>query len=600
MRFSFLIGIVFLLVYSVSGYAQQLEDYAISFRSQNELFNVNYGNNIRTMSDIKQIISRNKDVILTGNGHICLVAPIGHDGENNPNLMNLAALRAVAIRNYLKQNFRMLTDWSFTFYYDNSREYNNTIEVSYLPYNIPINISSTIHSVGKGSNLSKIEQSLSKYVKIPYLSDAPLLENDTTARSIFDRINTLATNPVDVEPRPGSHLSEKTLIAIHYRWDKYYIDTLYLSNAENLYLLDSILSSSNSKYIDTLTIVASASPEGQPLYNKRLSERRAQTIRRYILNKYKTILPDRVVTEARGENWSGLRNFVINDINLPSRDEVLAIIDSPLGSEDKQSKIMELNDGVTYYRYILPNYYRYLRNGASVLIAYSPYMPPPPLFALAPEAVPLPKIKVKPMPPPVIEQNPKPIVSYPVAFKSNLLLDAIGALNIAVEVPIRNNFSVVGDFAYSYWRTPKNLHAFQTLQYGLEGRYWFGVSDRKKTKNKEWDKPLRGWNVALYGILCTRYDAQWNDGYQGDGFWSAGVAGGYALPVSRNLTFEFSLGLGYIYTPEYRHYHRPEYDANGKYHLMWQETGSFGVFSVTKASVSLVWLLRNEKKGGRK
>lgn len=372
---------------------------------------------------------------------------------------------------------------------------------------------------------------------------------------------------------------------------------MYLSNPENLHLLDSILNSDNSRYIDTLTIVSYASPEGHPDYNQRLSERRAKTIKDYIIGRYKAISPERIVTRARGENWQGLRKFVVNDPALPSRDKVLQIIDSSLPDIQKQDFLTKLNGGTTYYRYILPNYYRYLRNGSSVLINYTRT----PVAAVIDEPRPMLETRLEPLLVPLFFMtNPQPVVRYPIALKTNLLFDAVGAPNIGIEVPIGMHFSVVGDFAYAYWRSPKNLYALQTLEGGVEGRYWFGVSDRKKQKNAEWAKPLRGWNVGLYAMYCSRYDVQWIDGYQGDGFWSAGLTAGYATPVGRNLTLEFSLAAGYFYTKEYRHYHQPEYDKNGKYHLMWQQTGSLGTFSLTKARVSLVWLIPNRQKGGLK
>lgn len=589
-----LIKILFLLLYTEITYAQQNEVYPIAFRSGSDVLYDYYKDNSKRLAAVKQFISCNEDVILTGNGHIRIVAPIGDDGKDNPIAINLAALRAAVLRSYLRKNFRMLTNWSFTFHFDNSRPANNTIEITYIPHAIPVSLSSAIYYTEEKYNLSRIKSVLSKYKKMPYLDDTPAFANDAATRIHFDRINAIATNPINVEPKTDEPNPKKLLIAIHYRWDKDNLDSLYLSNPENLYLLDSILTSVNAKYIDTLPIVSYASPEGQVNYNQRLSERRAKTIKDYIINNYKTITPEQVTTEARGENWEGLRNLAINDQGLPSRNEILNIIDSPLSDSQKQSRLTKLNGGVTYYRYILPNYYRYLRNGASILITYSPDLPKDTIPVIIPEP--------KPNPEPIIipEPAPKPVTRYPIAFKTNLLFDVIGAPNIGIEIPIGSSFSIVGDFTYAYWRSPKNRYALQTCQGGVEGRYWFDASDKKKQKKTEWAKPLRGWNVGTYAMYCSRYDAQWIDGYQGDGFWSVGITGGYAAPIARNLTLEFSLAAGYFRTPEYRHYHQPEYDTNGKYHLMWQETGRFGTFTLTKAHISLVWLINSEKKGKQK
>lgn len=601
-RIFVLMTMTLLLVFADAhmAYAQRDLVSSIEFRPGSDVLYDRYGNNVNELAEAKQLLSHYEDVIMTGNGHVRLVAMIGGDKKNDPVAINLAAIRAAVVRNYLKQNFRMFTNWSFTFCLDDTRGYDDEIEVQYVPYAIPADVSSEIYYTDNKNDVLAVKRALSKYGTLPYVSDGPAFVHDTVVRARFDMINVIATNPVDVNPQDGEANSEKLLIAIHYRWDKDNLDSLYLSNPENLQLLDSILNSGNSKYIDTLTIVAYASPEGQPDHNKRLSQSRAQTIRNYILKNYKAIAPERIVTEARGENWKGLRNFALNDSDLPSRNEVINIIDSSLPSRQKQSMITQLDGGTTYYRYILPNYYRYLRNGASVLVTYSPNMPK--IYT------PVILSEIRPWFVPILESglaayfvpDPEPIVKYPIALRTNLLFDAIGALNIGIEVPIGNHFSVIADFAYSYWRSSTNLSALQTLQGGVEGRYWFGVDGKKKQKKPEWAKPLRGWNVGAYAMYCSRYDVQWVNGYQGEGYWSAGLTAGYATPIARNLALEFSLAAGYFQTPEYRHYHKPEFDADGKHHLMWQETGSYGTFTLTKARVSLVWLIRSEKKGGQK
>lgn len=591
-----LVGASVLLFYGSMTYAQQTGRYPIKFRPGSNLLYDRYDSNTIEMVAVSRLVADYEDVILTGNGHIRLVAPVGGGHKEDPFAINFAALRATVIRTYLKQNFRMLTNWSFTFYIDTTRTYSNTVEVAYIPHAIPADVSSVIHYTNATGNLPEVKSALSKYEKLPYLGDAPVLKSDTAVLARFDAINALATNPIDAVPVEGKPNPQKQLIAIHYRWDKDKLDSLYLSNPGNLHLLDSILHSENSKYIDTLTIVAYASPEGHPDYNKRLSERRAKTIKDYITNRYEAIIPEQVITQARGANWDGLRNFVMNDSALPSRKKVLEIIDSGLPGAQKQSRLTKLDGGKTYYRYILPNYYRYLRNGASVLITYRSGL----LLPLLPMAVRQPELEAGLTVPGLKPLERKPIAKYPAALKSNLLYDAVGAFNIGVEVPIGDHFSVAGDFAYAYWRSPKNLYALQLLEGGIEGRYWFGVSEKKKLKNPEWAKPLRGWNAGIYGMYCSRYDVQWIDGHQGDGFWSVGLAAGYAMPIARSLALEFALAAGYFYTPEYRHYHEPEYDINGNYRLMWQETGSFGTFTLTRARLNLVWLIGTRQKGGQK
>ena len=389
-------------------------------------------------------------------------------------------------------------------------------------------------------------------------------------------------------------------VAIYYRWNKYHLDSAYLSNPEQLTTLDSLLTSTAMQRMDTVTIVAYASPEGHPDYNMWLSGQRANTIRNYILAKYPQIEPYKVVTIARGENWEGLLKFALNDYELPSRGKVLEIITSSKSKEQKQLELTELDGGKTYYRYILPNYYRYLRNGASVFIAYRPELP-----TLGNLPFPLvPPLGVEPplMLEPVSVRLSEIRIGYPIALRTNLLYDVVGALNIGVELPlgIGQNWSIMADIAYSYWRSSRNLYALQTLEYGAELRYWFPVGEQRKNQNPNWAQPLKGFYLGGYGRYYQRYDVQFIDGYQGDGSWSAGLTAGYAIPLNNYLSLDLGIGAGWFSTSQYRHYHQPEYDKNGKYHLMWQETGSWSGLSLTKVRLSLVWLLQKQitQKGG--
>lgn len=375
-------------------------------------------------------------------------------------------------------------------------------------------------------------------------------------------------------------------ITIHYRWDRSELERGYLTNGENLARLDSVLKLAAAEHIDTIRIVAYASPEGGEEYNQRLSERRAETIRGYLLATYPALSAVAIVTDARGENWEGFLNMALNDPNLPMRERVLEILQAPISDTKRQSEIERLDGGRLYRSYILPNYYRYLRSAASLFILYSPEV------VVEPEPEPEPvkqKIAAVEYIYPEVEEPEYSFVSYPIALKTNLLYDAMGAINIGAEIPY-GRFSAVAEFVYSYWRAD-NRYALQTLQGSIEGRYWFGVSERQSYR-EQWQKPLRGWNIGAYFTYCSRYDVQWQRGYQGDGYWSAGVTAGYAVPVGKNLSLDFSLAGGYLSTPEYRYYHPPQ-----EGHLMWQETGSWSGITLTRVQVSLVWLI---EKGGRR
>lgn len=179
----------------------------------------------------------------------------------------------------------------------------------------------------------------------------------------------------------------------------------------------------------------------------------------------------------------------------------------------------------------------------------------------------------------------------PFAIKSNLLYDAMSALNIGIEVPIRDHWSVAFDWVAPWWSSYDKQVYIQMMLGGIEGRYWIG--DRLDTPQ------LTGWfaGVSLQGGL---YDFMFDPikGIQGE-FQAYSAVGGYAHSISRNgnLRMEYSLGLGYMRT-EYVKYWWDGFD----YTLVAPspQTWLTNWFGPTKLQVSLVYMLKlRSKVGGR-
>lgn len=174
------------------------------------------------------------------------------------------------------------------------------------------------------------------------------------------------------------------------------------------------------------------------------------------------------------------------------------------------------------------------------------------------------------------------------ALKTNLLFDALTLINVELEVPIGNRWSVAGELMFPWWVGKNNDKALQSLSGTVEGRYWFG--DRL-TKPK-----LTGWFAGVYaggGIYDIQYDSK---GYQGDHFFTSGISGGFAHTInkSKTLRMEYSLGVGYLET-NYEYY---EGEEDNKY-LVWQNDGKFTWIGPTRAKISLVWIL-SKKKGDKR
>jgi len=110
--------------------------------------------------------------------------------------------------------------------------------------------------------------------------------------------------------------------------------------------------------------------------------------------------------------------------------------------------------------------------------------------------------------------------------------------------------------------------------------------------------PLTGWFMGIYGGAGL-YDLEWNrKGYQGEFFIATGLSAGYVKPLSRNLSLEFSLGIGYLRT-RYRHYEANK-DINEEWHLIEQYRGNYTWIGPTKAKIALIWFPHFKKTRNNK
>lgn len=187
-------------------------------------------------------------------------------------------------------------------------------------------------------------------------------------------------------------------------------------------------------------------------------------------------------------------------------------------------------------------------------------------------------------------------IGFPFALKTNLLFDAVTALNFEVEVPIRNRWSIATEWVFPWWtmnnhQADSKRHRLQLLNGNLEGRYWLG--------NRSKYAPLTGWFAGVY-MGAGLFDIEWKrKGYQGEFFIAAGAGAGYTHPISKHLRMEYALGIGYLKV-KYRRY-EARYSTDERWHAVKTESGKRIWFGPTRAKVSLVWMidLQNKKGGTR-
>lgn len=95
-----------------------------------------------------------------------------------------------------------------------------------------------------------------------------------------------------------------------------------------------------------VTLSGYASPEGSIALNKRLSEGRANALKKYLMARYD--YPESFyTTHFGGEDWEGLQKLV-EASEMQYKDEVLALIADVPVEQNREAKLMALRGGVPY------------------------------------------------------------------------------------------------------------------------------------------------------------------------------------------------------------------------------------------------------------
>lgn len=389
---------------------------------------------------------------------------------------------------------------------------------------------------------------------------------------------------------------------IYFPYDDARIAPTYMENQQSLHIIDSLLN--NTDYISTISkieIMAQSSPEGKIEHNEQLSKQRQKSLESYFTTNYPAINPSLWAFDSMAENWELFHQHLVDDPNIPHRDEVLAISNGDRDPDAKEWLIKKI-DGGKSWQYIKEHILPTQRFGASVL--FIPTKEPTPIIEPTPEPEviqedepeeeleeePAQYVAPKPEPTPNEPKNPKTLV----ALKTNLLLDVVTAVNLAAEVPIGNRFSVVGEVIYPWWRNWDNNFTMQIESYHGEVKYWLG----ERTQENR----LTGWSAGLYGGW-GRYDLQpfSEEGVQGD-FYDVGAMISYSHSIARNLNLEYTLGLGYLstkYNDYYMAYDTEKYGDIKVIPYPWMNNTLRTVLP-TRIGVSLIWLINSKGEGGRR
>ena len=286
---------------------------------------------------------------------------------------------------------------------------------------------------------------------------------------------------------------------IYFPFDDARFSPNYLENPETLAKLDSVIAVHGLDAIDHLVVIAKSSPEGPYNYNMNLSARRAASMRDYLLGRFPD-LAGKIELENGVSPWPASRK---KEDLVRLRYAAFRLV----FPYDINAPVPEIAANTDAFRLDLP--------------AEEP-------FVIEPLSVVIPESKYKQM---------------IFALKTNLLYDAVTALNVEIEVPIGKRWSIMWEDVFPWWEKG-NKYCFQYWEMGPEFRYWFKPWDPKGVEK------LRGFFVGLYG-MSAKYDFQ-NDrkfNYQGE-HWSAGISAGWSTPLGRKkrVNLEFEVAAGFLYT----------------------------------------------------
>lgn len=385
-------------------------------------------------------------------------------------------------------------------------------------------------------------------------------------------------------PTAGAQPRERREFAIHYRFDRVDVDSSYMDNAAAIDTIRFCLT--HSVHIDSITVYAWASPEGGYPHNKWLSEKRAAAAKELLLSlaaDTTKLNEGKIKISPLAENWPGLLELVEKDYHRANRERLLRILRAEgIGEETRKWRIKNLDGGYTW-NYLKQHYMKQLRSATWVCVWTS-------VGAIAP----LPELRDSLCSPQIglgrtVEAVGRPVSEFSFAVKTNLPADLVTAVNLGVEVPLGESFSLNAHFTFPWWTAGPygNKYALQMLDAEGELRWWFAPGEER----------LQGHYFALQGS-GGKFDLQWGRDigcYQCYN-WGVGLSYGYSMSLSEHWNLEFALTLGYL-AIDYQHY-VPSPDWS----VLLRDNAKAGVlhyFGPTGLKISLVYPFHIQRGGRR-
>ena len=105
-------------------------------------------------------------------------------------------------------------------------------------------------------------------------------------------------------------------------------------------------------YVDTITLTAASSPESNYAFNDRLSQGRAQALKRYLVRRYGRSIDTMLTVRWVAEDWQELTNRIRTDREIGNRDAILKLIAAEKNPDRREQAI----------RQRFPQEYAYIRS----------------------------------------------------------------------------------------------------------------------------------------------------------------------------------------------------------------------------------------------
>ena len=94
-------------------------------------------------------------------------------------------------------------------------------------------------------------------------------------------------------------------------------------------------------FVDTITLTAASSPEGDYRFNDRLSQGRAEALKRYLVRRYGRSIDTMLTVRWVAEDWTELTNRIRTDREIVNREAILELIAAEKNPDRREQSIRQ-------------------------------------------------------------------------------------------------------------------------------------------------------------------------------------------------------------------------------------------------------------------